>query len=667
MQSKALADCRPVAGLQAEAARTRGRASGWYLAGVLTCSIVILLPDLIPAVVGRPEHTWSPLRSMNYHVGDLYYYAAYVREALDQGWPVHSPSAQELRGTPLIETWRFAGIFLAALPGLFLSDIRFVIIAGYALSVTLYFSAGFAIARTLGVGPVAAAVAGFAVTFWTDRVWTAIPTHPDRITDTVAWLGTAWTILKAAPAATLTVPDIDYYGNAFRYVNMSLSGPILLMYFALVVFAYVKESRVALLALAGAAPLMAFSYPSHTLIAYALLVIFAGISLLQRNMQGFVGFSAVGAATLIFLEAIGYRSLLSNVFQNSELWLNIFQRERFEIVVQDANEFFGVLLNKYSLSAMFLLWLLRKNKGAFWVAFAVSVIGVGLSLVHLFATPQLWARFLGRGIDPIWFLMLVVAIAVSLARLGQVGEASSVWKRLPPASRYVRPFAQAALVGVVVAIPAICFARVGIDRLHDGGKFLPNAVYESYRWMGKNVPSQGIVAAADWEDITLLPVYTTVDLVVGHSVIDGRSPTDELRRYVDLWKFLGRSKDELIALLDTAPKVTSNLGLYGASRPFLGGRDFEASQLMLGVIYWPYVNLVDGVTVVDPKTGNITPQFRNVVDAMFARANPAEFLDHYKVDYVLMPADEARSLAANERLSVVFSNSARVVLAVERR
>ncbi len=85
--------------------------------GMIFCASIVMLPELVPALLGKGGFVWSPFRSMNYRVGDLYYYAAWVREALSSGFPVYSPSGHELRGTALIETWRFYPDFSCCRPG----------------------------------------------------------------------------------------------------------------------------------------------------------------------------------------------------------------------------------------------------------------------------------------------------------------------------------------------------------------------------------------------------------------------------------------------------------------------------------------------------------------------------------------------------------------------
>jgi hypothetical protein len=95
------------------------------------------------AFLGRPGFTWTPVHSQNYHMGDLYYYGAWLREAIEAGIPIYSPTAGELAGQPLIETLRSSGIILAALPGYIIPDIRWVIVFDYAFSAALFFSIGY--------------------------------------------------------------------------------------------------------------------------------------------------------------------------------------------------------------------------------------------------------------------------------------------------------------------------------------------------------------------------------------------------------------------------------------------------------------------------------------------------------------------------------------------
>lgn len=141
-----------------------------FIAGLLFCVVVVILPELVPAIMGREGYVWSPLHSQNYRFGDLYYYGAWLKEVLESGIPAYSPTAGELYGQPLIETWRFLALALAALPGLIISDMRVLIVFDYGFSAALFFSTAYLFSywhtRNHGIS----LFAGIAVFFLTDRL-----------------------------------------------------------------------------------------------------------------------------------------------------------------------------------------------------------------------------------------------------------------------------------------------------------------------------------------------------------------------------------------------------------------------------------------------------------------------------------------------------------------
>lgn len=637
-----------------------------YLLGVVFCCIVAMLPELAPMLATRDGFIWSPVHSTNYHPGDLYYYAAYVAEIIQNGLPLYSPSAAELSGRAVIETWRFVPILLGTLPSVVTGDIRFVLLIDYALSAFLFFSLPYWTARKFIDSRWAAACVGLATYFLADPLWVNLPIHPSEIQDGVGWLGLLFASAARNLARLATIGEYDFYGSTFRFVNLSLSGPILLTYFFVALNLHLSEgrqrSRAAWLGvLVLLSPVMAFSYPSHALISYGLLGAFAIVNFLQGNRSKSLAFSSLGLCILLFLFSIDYFSILSNTLNNSELWKNIFAGERFVLRDHTLSFLAGVAFNKYLLSFTVMLLLARKQEKLLHVIYAVGIVGLPLSMVTLLDTPQLWSRFLGRGVDHIWFMFIAICVASAFQWVRSDAEESrGVWRgRIMAVGLW-------ALVSIMVALPTYTFGRLALLNIKGDSRYLPTGRLLGYQWINKHIPRNATVVSLNWDDISLLPIYTSATLVVGHSVLDGRSPMDELSRFVESWKFLGRSKDELIAMMAIAPGAIRDQhrsAYRGAKVPFLWSKEFDAAQFMEGVVYWPYVKKVGDVPIVGEysNTRGVSVEYQQLVLRLFDTADPETYVSRYSVQAVII---DARDLAAQSHMdshAELFRNSELVI------
>lgn len=642
------------------------RSSRPYFIVLMFCCVVALLPELAPAMASPEGMVWSPFRSANYHPGDLYYYAAYVGEIIQNGLPVYSPSAAELSGRPVIETWRFVPLVLGALPSIITDDIRLVLIIDYFLSVFLFFSLPYLVARKFIDNRWASAGVGLATYFLTDPMWVNLPIHPNDFSDALQWTGRLFSYAGTNLTLLTTISEYDYYGSTFRFVNLSLSAPILLFYFFAALSLHLAEENCGARAtwlsiLALLSPVMAFSYPSHALISYGLLGAFAIVSYWRGYRYKALAFASIAMGTMLLLLSIGYLTILSDTLNNSELWKNIFAGEKFVLRQKTFSFIAGVVLNKYLLTFIIMLLLARGNEKLQQVLYAVGIVGLPLSMVCLLDTPQLWSRFLGRGIDHIWFMFIAVCAASAIERVRLVAITNqSVWRR--------RSVAGAAMVVVLIAavLPAYVFSRMAIQNVNEGSRYLPAERVEGYKWLNEHISSNATVVSLNWEDITLLPIYSSATLVVGHSVLDGRSPIEELRRYVESWRFFGRTRNDLVKLLEIAPDAILDqhrLAYRGTKVPFLDEREFEGAQFMEGVLYWPYVKKVGEVPIVgaDPNVRKVSPEFEQLVLRLFDTADPQSFLTRYSVQAIVA---DAQDLPAQHHLSEyteLFRNSELVI------
>lgn len=641
------------------------RISPPYLVVLVFCCVVALLPELAPALIPRDGMVWSPVHSVNYHPGDLYYYAAYVAEVIQNGLPVYSPSAAELSGHPVIETWRVVPLIFGGLPSLVVDDIRWVLVIDYILSAVLFFSLPYLIARKFIDSHWAAAGVGLVTFFLTDPMWVNLPIHPNGLSDTLPWVGRLFAYAGKNLALLTTIGEYDFYGSTFRFVNLSLSAPILLIYFLVVLSVHFSErssrARVIwLFILALLSPVMAFSYPSHSLISYGLIGAFAIVDFWRGDRSKALAFAGVAMGTMLLLLSVDYFTMLSDALNNSELWKNIFADEKFVLRQKNFSFIAGVMLNKYLLTFAVMLLLARGCDRLQPVLYAVGIVGLPLAMVCLLDTPQLWSRFLGRGIDHIWFMLFAISIASAIERTRLAATTSqSVWRRCGVAGVTV-------VVAIAIALPTYVFSRLAARNVNGDSRYLSAERMEGYKWVNEHLPRNATVASLNWEDITLLPIYSSATLAVGHSVLDGRSPIEELRRYVETWRFFGRTRNDLVALMGIAPGAISNqhkLAYRGAKVPFVGEQEFEAAEFMEGVLYWPYVKKVGDVPIVgtDSKAGAVSPEFEQLVFRLFDAADQESFLTRYSVHAIIVDTRDASAQRHLAEYSELFRNSELVI------
>ena len=656
-------------GLSASMARIKPSTVFW--AGLLFCIILVILPELMSAFLGRPGFTWTPVHSQNYHMGDLYYYGAWLREAIETGVPVYSPTATELAGQPLIETVRSSGIILAALPGYIIPDIRWVIVFDYAFSAALFFSIGYFFAYVFTRNAWIGLGTGIAVLFMTDRLWVTIPTHADSLSNVAGWLIYSCRELVENLKHILFFEEYDLYGSTFRFINISFSGPILLFYYLTACLTYKRTDIKTIALLAIISPLMAFTYPSHVAISYGLLVAFSIIAIYRRNKLTSIAFVSIGVFTILVLEIIKYRHIMSDAYNNNQLWNNIFASDKLVLLHNDIHHILAVIIfNKYLITYALMIYLSRHRQQIRDIVIATGIVSVPLSYVHLFDMPQFWARFLGRGIDHIWVMLLVVVLGDALYRtIIKIQSLSEEYKIRRLLYLLMMRGVVFASLAMLVILPGIGFVHFAKCTSSNGSRFIPNATMNFYRWIDSTLPSKSEIASLDWEDITLLPIFTNANLVIGHSLIDGRNPADELERFVSAWKFLGYNRLQLEQLIEMGPEATHALFQatpYTHPPPYLPNQQFSSSQFMMGILYWPYIKKIGGIQIAGSGDwGKITPDFRRYALDIFDRAESKNFLWRYKVKYITMSSEQLAQLGPPKDMRLLYRTETRSIFTPE--
>src|SRR6266849_2237951 len=122
--------------------RTRSAKIAALAFGALFCAFLTVLPDIAASLWAPPGRVWSPVNSMNYRYNDLYYQVPWVRKIMEGDLLPTQPSNATAQGHSF-ETGRIIPFWISALPGIFFSDIRLVIVAGFVLTASLIFGFSF--------------------------------------------------------------------------------------------------------------------------------------------------------------------------------------------------------------------------------------------------------------------------------------------------------------------------------------------------------------------------------------------------------------------------------------------------------------------------------------------------------------------------------------------
>lgn len=625
----------------------------------LYCVVLVIAPDVLPALVGRAGMVWTPINSPLYRYGDSYYYSAWVAETVRHGIPPFSPSAAELAGRPLLETLRWLPLAVAAIPGVFIEDFRVVYVVDYALTATILFGIPFLMAWTLFRSVWGGVVSGIVVLFLAGEWWGRLPVAPGfgAPASILQWLIAGFNVLSRH-AFTNFFNMVEYEGDpgSFRYINNSISAPILLLYTYGTFLLYRGARRMWLtgIAVAIASPLMAFSYPSRTLVAYAILSGFAGLAFFEGRKRAAIALSAILALTVIVLLFAGYPGYARRVFAANELWNNIFRQDRIALVDRSIGAMaMIVFVNKYMITFLISIGLVWEKRDLRGLVAVVGLISCAFACVGLFDTPLLWDRFLGRGIDQIWLTCVMLALT-SASPL--VGEAL---KNRALLARSWQVVGAVVVVGILL-IPARGFGEYAIASSRNLTRFMPEGRWEALRWIDEHVASGTTVAALDWDDITFIPIYTHARLAVDNMIIGGRSPADEIRRYAEVWKILGLSPELLRQrVLSSTGAAMRRLSLTTAelrSPPLVPNAEAYASgQIAEALIYWPYVKTVEGITVADASNAP-TAEFVDWAMSFYQVADPKLNVGALGIEYVVLSG-------AENSLPVFFAAPARLVFA----
>lgn len=622
--------------------------------GMLICALIAALPELAPAMVGRAGHVWTPFNSSNFRVGDLYYYAPWVRQVLDFQVPLRPPTAGALDTGATVENIRAAPYLLAALPGAVLADFRSVILADIAFSAALFFLSFYVLGLVLLRSPCPSFLAAFAAYFFSG-LWQAIAHNGSYLTllgqspSVAQWFDFSLNSVGSRWAILLDPTEYDYVSDAFRYMNLSFSAPLLTSQLVAAVMLFYRATYLRALATFILSLAIAFSYPSHPLIGYLALIALAAAALAGGQRRNFVALMLTGSAVAATLLGIGYPAMVRDAVAGTAMLQAVYVGGGVAVGPLDPRALlYTILLNKY-------LWTTLLIVGLFWsdrrARIAVGAVGVAVTLVSfvtLLNPPDLWQRFLARGIEVPWGGFVAIGIVRGLLLLTK------------PRRDGVAAGQRALIIGLIIAaiaVPAIGLGRFAVRNTENLSRFISQDRWDAYRWVAEHVPRRAAVAALDWNDLVFLPMYTNASLTTGHADLSGRSPEEQLRRFVFVWKLMGRSEADLANFVRGSVPALLRRGLGNPRKPPMNDpTEYDAAEFAAGLLYWPYIKSVDGIAIANAELTGTNSELVAHAVKLFQHAKGAAF----EAAYVVASTADDRG-RTREGWEIVFQNSERTI------
>lgn len=462
-----------------------------------------------------------------------------------------------------------------------------------------------------------------------------------------------WNIVGAAR------PVLELYEsealNSFRYINLSVSGPILFGYATLchLIYAAQRPSILAVAAVTLLSPFMAFSYPSHALIAYVILAGYTVLAHLREHRRAAAILFFTGVVTAFVLLLGGYVGYVRDTMANNELWNNIFSSESFTFVDRPWWVMVRmVLVNRYTVTLSIALWLVWKNRELRDMVLLFGSIGCVLVLTALFDMPQLAGRFMNRGIDYLWLAAFAIACVWGWR------QRLKPWLASHTDSRLARSLEVVVFVSVL-SVPAVGFGSYALASANNTTRFMSKERWQALDWIQTQVPEGDTVAALDWDDITFIPIYTRAYLAVDNMIIGGRGPADELRRYVAVWKMLGFPRAQLEArlmgMLEASYNNNNKTREQRLNPPFLEPEAYASSQIAEAVLYWPHVAKVGLIEI--GAGGKTSEPLVHWAMKLYDEASAASAVKEYRISWVLLSgAERSLPLKAGIPMALVFRN-----------
>jgi hypothetical protein len=597
------------------------------------------------------------VNSQRFRSGDTYQYGALVMGAVKGNLLSGSPTAKEKSQGGSVELLKAVPTALAAVPSWITSDRRISIVVTRCLFPGIIFLLCYVLLGFFLDNSRVCVFAALYILFYLPS-WYIFTSSPEIIKSLKVLFG-YWGVI-------LTVNEYDYSTN-FRFLITSVSSCV----FLATIWSFVTlERRQAWWAFFLAFILsvaLAFNYPPQTIVGYLILTGLTAMFLLEKEMRkGFV-FFGLGLSILAALALMNYPNLVARYSNDTNsfgsIWNVSFSGVREGVTFGGALS----LLVKYALITVLSVYAAGSDRELRRWLIVLGLIGLIFIILDLFANNSLVSyRLLYRAHSLVWLCF------VAAACIGWFSRSSMKWiERFGPWQNRVRRAIVFLSILLVIVVPLVGFSRFAWKNFQDRTHYLEKGQYEAYQWLRKNSPKGSVVLAMDWDDVSLIPMYTDNYLFFGHLIVDNRSPVEEVARYLQAWSMLGLPDFRLKGLVSESVLHASDLirywPLYGLDRPPPFDRiAFESAMFVYGLVYWPFIGNLDGVSLAKDDSRGADSDFVKKVIAWYD-GRIWSTSGETECDYILVSDlywSEAGNLRENPHLKLVYESSCRKIFRV---
>jgi len=621
----------------------------------IAAAVVVLSPEVFVAFAGRPGQVWTLFNSANYRAGDMYYYASMVQQVLWGNIPPRPPNSDFRLASP--ENFRWASYAIASLPGFFGFGTRTVHLFTLALPSALSMAIGMSLGLLLTKRHWPSFMSALLSTFFL-QIWISLTIYPSTPSfgSILTWFTQIGSSFDTSLSATMNIYELDQLAM-LRFAVPAIAYT-LLAGFVFVLIALDRKKNHVLIALAiGLGSLLAFSYPPSCIVGNVVLATYAFAAVLERDWDRAKVLLSIGITIILVLALAGAPQLFLKGFESDTFISAIYGSQilKFQNISAGA-ALLHLAINKYTLTFGYMLYGARNSIPIRRIVTTTSVALLAFS-ASVLLEPSIYSRFLERGIDHLWFLLVSIVFWSELAVLVD---------RLRPTS--------GTLVKVSTALIAILVAGSGFLSLYktnsvDARHFVPEGQWKAYEWLSQNASGQTI-AALNWDDIEFIAVYHgKLKCVFGPADLANVRPEVAVLSYVSTWKELGLKRETLEAWASRSAETEFTriqAFLNRRSTPFLTPEDFAASRIVSALVYYPYIDRFEGGPVAssDEKGWHTNPHFVDNVLRMFDQAPVNGFLDRAGVRYILLSPNEMKYLDGDrlKNFETAFRSQDRIVL-----
>jgi hypothetical protein len=573
-----------------------------------------------------------------------------MMEAAEGKFPPASPTAKENQNKYGIETFKLVPIIISAFPALFLSDPRYIFFVSFTLFPAVLFLLSYFLCYSFTKHPWYSFGVGLIMVFWYGA-WAELGRGSILILSNLFY---------HYPLEILNISHIDIgcLNNNFRFINLSVTGPILMaLILSLVLF--IRERTwprffLSLMLLSA----IAFTYIPQMIFSYAILACFILLSLIRKNRGDFWSLFLVGIFVAVYLLTINYPDMvrtcsfntnfLANLFTDSHNTMSLWARIK-AIRPVDKYIIFWII-------ALVSSWKMRELRD--WIIVLIA-IGLSFKLINLLSSnPTAAARFFVRAYDQVWILFLLISLFFGFRKIYE-GLKVGNWA----ISRIFCKVTGVVIIVGVITIPTLGLTKHAIDNTRHLAYYIPDKQWQAYVWLKAHTEKDTVVVAMDWNDVYLVPIYTRNKIFFGHYILDNRSEVDEVGRYLTAWHLLGLPRKDLEKIVVKSVDSYTMLDFPHFSTSNFPTADVQESGLFThSLIYYPYLTKLAGRDIG-------SPEFVRYIMDWYDGMNWRSALEKATCDYILVSNsyfNRANSLDDRRRFELVYNNSLRRIYRIKR-